>query len=72
MECVPRLREVVCHVATPEASVAVPSVVPPSLNVTEPVAVAGVTVAVKVTADVGCEGFGADVRMVVVAICLTV
>ena len=37
-------------VATPELSVAFPSAVLPSINVTEPVAVLGVTVAVSTVA----------------------
>jgi hypothetical protein len=49
MVCVPAASDDVRYDALPLASVALPSTVAPSLNCTVPVAVAGVTVAVKVT-----------------------
>ena len=55
------------NVAMPEVSVAVPSSVSPSLNVTEPVGVAlGITVAVNVTLSPNIAGFGDAVSVVVV------
>src|SRR5438552_16000124 len=55
--------------ALPLTSVAVPSTVAPSRNVTVPVGtpVAEVTVALRVTACPVVEGFGVEVRVVVVA-----
>jgi hypothetical protein len=58
------------QVATPALSVtALHRVVLPKLNVTEPVGVPPwpVTVAVKVTACPGAEGFGDEVRLVALA-----
>jgi hypothetical protein len=52
--------------------VPVPSVVLPSLNVTVPVAVAGVTVAVKVTIDPYADGFADEVSLAVVLTWFTV
>ena len=54
-------------VATPPLSVPVPRVVAPSLNVTVPVALEGVTAAASVTAAPNVDGFGAEVMVVVVA-----
>jgi hypothetical protein len=51
--------------------VPVPRVVDPSLNVTVPVALEGVTVAVRVTAAANVDGFGAEVIVVVVDIWFT-
>jgi len=51
IECEPTASAAVLYVATPLLSVPVPSVVLPSLKVTVPVAVEGVTVAVKVTEE---------------------
>src|SRR5689334_6842520 len=48
-ECVPTVSVVVEKLAVPPATVPVPIVVAPSLNVTVPVAFEGVTVAVSVT-----------------------
>jgi hypothetical protein len=45
---------------------AAPRLVPPSLNVTLPVALAGVTVAVRLTVWPTAAGFGEEVRTVVV------
>ena len=57
------------NVAVPPAeSVPVPSVVVPSRNVTEPVAVLGVTVAVNVTLCPKIDGFRDDVKAVEVAV----
>jgi len=49
MECEATERVVVVKVATPLESVAVPRLVEPSMNVTEPEAVVGERVAVNVT-----------------------
>jgi hypothetical protein len=50
----------------------VPSVVLPSVNVTVPVAVGGVTVAVKVTEELYVDGFADGVNVVVVLARFTV
>jgi len=50
----------------------VPSTVAPSKNCTVPVAVAGATVATKVTEPPTMEGFGVAVKVVVVAEPVTV
>ena len=55
------------NVAIPALSVPVPSVVAPSLNVTVPVAVLGVTVAVNVTDCPNAEGLVLDATVVVLA-----
>jgi hypothetical protein len=52
--------------------VPVPKVVLPFLNVTVPVAVEGVTVAVNVTEDPEIDGFADDASVVVVVTLLTV
>ena len=56
--CTPPASEDVVYVAVPMFSVTVPSVVLPSINATVPDALAGVTVAVKVTACEALDGFG--------------
>ena len=66
---VPRARVVTESAAAPALTVAVPRVAEPSLNVTEPVAVAGATVAVSVTAAPCTEGLGVAVSVVVVVCC---
>ncbi len=53
-------------------SVAVPRVLLPFMNVTVPVALAGVTVAVKVTDCPALDGFSEEVSVVVLAVLLTV
>ena len=58
--------------AIPLDSVLVPRVVTPSINVTVPVAVDGVTVAVKATELLKVDGLGDDVMPVVVDAWLTV
>jgi hypothetical protein len=73
MECEPWPKPEVAYVALPVLSrVLVPSVVPPSRNVTVPVGVVvpelGDTVAVKVTDCSGRDGFGEEAREVTVAI----
>ena len=60
------------NVATPLLIAAVPRVVVPSLNVTLPEAVDGVTVAVSVTVCPNEDGFGDPVRVVVEEAWLTV
>src|SRR5207247_9079441 len=67
--CVPVARVDTLSEALPLTSVAVPSTVAPSRNVTVPVGtpVAEVTVALSVTACPVVEGFGVEVRVVVVA-----
>jgi hypothetical protein len=66
MECVPCVRAEVLNKAEPLASVAVPRTVAPSRNCTVPVAVAGVTAAVNVTAAPANDGFGVDASAVAV------
>jgi hypothetical protein len=72
IECCPTAKLDVVHVATPEPfSVPVPSVVEPSMNVTDPVGVLvpeafSVTDAVNVTLAFRFDGFGFDARVVVV------
>ena len=77
--CVPVVSDDVENVATPLTSGTEPSVVVPSMKVTEPVGVgppvdggAGLMVAVKVTAWPMLEGFAEEVRVVVVLACWTV
>jgi hypothetical protein len=62
----------VLKVVFPLLSVPVPSVVLPSLNVTMPVAVAGVTVAVKVTDVPNADGFADEAKVVVEFVLFTV
>ncbi len=59
----------VVRTAVPPASVAVPSVVEPSRNVTVPASVLGETVAVSVTVDPYVDGLGDDVSVTAVATC---
>ena len=59
------------NAAVPEASVAVPSRVDPSRNWTVPVAVEGVTAAVKVTDWPGFAGFALDRRATVEGVLTT-
>ena len=65
-------REVVLNVAMPLSSVPVPKVVPPSRNVMLPVAVAGATVAVKMTGTPDADGLADDVKETVVTAGFTV
>jgi len=58
-------------VALPLPSVTVPSVVVPSLKVTVPVALEGVTLAVRVTGFPALAGFGEAERVKVVVPCPT-
>jgi hypothetical protein len=58
MECGPPDNDDICSAADPLLAVAVPSDVAPSRNWTVPVAVAGDTVAVKVTGWPNADGFG--------------
>jgi hypothetical protein len=60
------------YVAFPLLIVPVPRVVLPSLNVTVPVAVDGVTVAVKVTEEAYVDGFADEASAIVVLTLLTV
>jgi hypothetical protein len=66
MECAPRVSVEVLNVAAPPDKLLVPRVVAPSLNVTVPVAVDGVTVAVKVTGLPYADGLADAVTAVVV------
>jgi hypothetical protein len=56
MVCTPLLSAVVLYVALPLLRLALPSVFPPSLNVTVPVAAEGVMLAVNVTELPGIDG----------------
>ena len=72
--CVPTASEDLVIVATPPLRVADPITVVPSLNATFPVAVFGpaeVTLAVKITGWPWVEGFGLEVRLVIVGSRLT-
>jgi hypothetical protein len=62
----------VVKVAVPAPRVIVPSAVPLSINVTEPVAVEGATVAVSVTLCANADGLSELVKVTVVAACVTV
>jgi len=62
----------VLYVATPPLSVAVPRDVVPSVKITVPVAVAGMTVAVNVTGDPYADGFGDEASVTVVVTGFTV
>jgi hypothetical protein len=62
----------VLYVALPLLIVAVPSVLLPSVNVTVPVAVVGVTVAVNVTDEPYADGFADEARVTVVVVLFTV
>ena len=58
--------------AVPPLSGAVPSVVPPSVNVTDPLAVEGATVAVNVTGVLYPDGLAEEARVTVEFALLTV
>jgi hypothetical protein len=60
IECDPAARVEVMNVAVPLLSVPPPIALPPSMNVTVPVAVLGVTLAVNVTALPKIEGSGLE------------
>ena len=62
--CDPAANADVLYVAVPLLIVPVPSVVPPSANVTIPVVVAGVTVAVNVADEPNVVGFADEVSVV--------
>ena len=64
--CVPTLRVEIDNFALPLLSVALPIDTPLSLNVTEPVAVEGVTPAVNVTDCPLTDGFRPEASVVVV------
>jgi hypothetical protein len=69
------LKVAVARVAWPAASVPVPRLVAPSMNVTVPVGLLGplpVTVAVKVTVCPDTDGLAEDASTVVVGAALTV
>jgi hypothetical protein len=66
IEWVPTAREEVENVAVPELSVPLPMVVPPSRNVTVPVAVEGDTAAVNVTTCPERDGLRLDANVVLV------
>lgn len=72
MGCKPSARVEVLKVAVPLLSVRVPIATPLSLNVTVPVAVLGVTVAVKVTEFPAINGFELELSVVVVLATFTV
>jgi len=72
IECGPLASVEVLYVAPPLLIVAVPSVVLPSVNVTVPVAVVGVTVAVNVTDEPYADGFADEARVTVVFVLFTV
>ena len=69
MECEPGVKEEVLKEATPFVSPIVPSSVAPSRNFTLPVAEAGVTVAVRITAAPTAAGFGVAVKTTEDAAC---
>jgi hypothetical protein len=71
IECAPEARLEVDRLADPEEIVAEPSTVAPSRNCTVPVAVAGVTVAVRVTDWPGFAGFTLDATATVDALFTT-
>jgi hypothetical protein len=71
-ECDAAVSVVVVKVAFPLLRVPVPSVVPPSRNVTVPVAVDGVTVAVNFTDEPYVDGLAEDASVTVVLALLTV
>jgi hypothetical protein len=62
IECGPWVSEEVVKEATPFVSAIVPSSVTPSRNFTFPVADAGVTVAVRITAAPTVAGFGVAIN----------
>ena len=71
-ECCPAANVAIDTCASPPARLAVPTGTPLSKKITWPVAPAGDTVAVRVTAPPYIEGFGLVARLVVVAIACTV
>jgi len=71
MEWVPAVKLEVANVAVPPLTFAVPSVAAPSRKVTVPVAPAGETVAVKVTACPKVDGLRLEATPVVVFALLT-
>ena len=72
-ECGPLISEEILNAAVPPLKATVLRIVAASLKVTVPVAVAGVTVAVRVTFWPKVDGFADEVRVVVVVnICATV
>ena len=72
MECVPGSRLEVVKVAAPLLTVPVPRLAVPSRNTTVPVAVGGVTCAVKVTGWSAVEGFADEVTTTLEVIKVTV
>jgi len=66
IECEPVASVEMLNVAFPPLSAPVPSAVLPSVNVTVPVAVVGVTVAVKVTDEPYADGFADEISVTVV------
>jgi hypothetical protein len=72
IECEPAASVEMLNVAFPALSAPVPSAVLPSVNVTVPVAVVGVTVAVKVTDEPYADGFGDEASVTVVFTLFTV
>jgi hypothetical protein len=72
MECEPAVSFEVEKLAAPPLRVTVPNVVVPSRNRTVPVAVAGETVALKVTDCLAFDGFRLEVIEVVVLALFTV
>ena len=70
--CAPEARVAIAKVATPAAKVAVPITLLPSRNCTLPVAVFGVTVAVKVTDCCGFEVAAEDASVTLEACLATV
>ena len=71
IEWVPRASALVVSVQVPVERLQEPSPVVPSEKLTRPGALAGVTVAVKVTELARIEGFALEVTLVVVVIALT-
>ena len=63
MEWEPAASDVVENVAAPALKVPAPKTAPPSRNCTLPVAVAGVTCTVKVTAWPNVDGFAEEVSV---------
>src|ERR671926_342487 len=68
MAWLPTASDEVVNVATPPESTALPSAVAPSVKLTVPLAVDGVTVAVNVTGWPNVDGLDDDVSVVVVAV----
>ncbi len=71
-EWLPATKPLVTREPLPCPSVAVPSVVKPSLKVIVPDALLGITVAVRVTPEPEVDGLRLEVRAVAVAALLTV